>query len=270
MSPERAGVEALVDDLVNEQSELDAVVNGIDGTSWDLPTPAEGWMVRDQISHLAFFDDAATEALVRPDSFSAIAKAAMEQPGDPMEAHLTRGREMSPQELLDWWRTSRTELVNAATAKVPGDKVPWYGPPMGLMSFLSARLMESWAHGRDVADALGVYLPPTDRLRHIAHLGVRTRGFSYLVRGLEPPPGPVHVELSSPSGERWAWDEPGAAGAPEASVRGTALDFCLVVTQRRNVLDTSLEIDGEVARKWLQIAQAFAGPPGRGRSPSKE
>jgi len=135
---------------------------------------------------------------------------------------------------------------------------------MGAMSFVSARLMETWAHGQDVADALGVIRIATNRLRHIAHLGVRARPFSYVVRGLTMPTDQVSVELTSPSGELWAWD---TESDPPDQVRGPALDFCLVVTQRRNIVDTELEVKGRAANEWLGIAQAFAGPPGPGRPP---
>jgi uncharacterized protein (TIGR03084 family) len=134
---------------------------------------------------------------------------------------------------------------------------------MGALSFVSARLMETWAHGQDVADALDQRRLPTDRLRHIAHLGVRTRSFSYIVRGLEPPSSSVRVALTSPTGESWQWEDPGDG---LASVQGPALDFCLVVTQRRNIADTALVVEGEGAHEWMSIAQAFAGTPGPGRA----
>jgi uncharacterized protein (TIGR03084 family) len=134
---------------------------------------------------------------------------------------------------------------------------------MGALSFVSARLMETWAHGQDVADALGAIRVPTARLRHIAHLGVRARPFSYVVRGLEVPADAVSVGLVGPSGERWEWD----GGSPSQLVEGSALDFCLVVTQRRHLSDTTLTVHGSLAKEWLAIAQAFAGPPGGGRPP---
>jgi uncharacterized protein (TIGR03084 family) len=135
---------------------------------------------------------------------------------------------------------------------------------MGALSFVSARLMETWAHGQDVADALGLVRVPTDRLRHVAHLGVQARPFSYLVRSRDVPSSPVRVELTGPSGQRWEWGADDAADV----VRGSALDFCLVVTQRRNVVDTVLSVQGDGAVEWLAIAQAFAGPPGPGRPPA--
>ncbi len=123
--------------------------------------------------------------------------------------------------------------------------------------------METWAHGQDVADALGVTREPTARLRHVAHLGVRALPYSYTVWGREVPAAPVRVELTAPDGGLWTWGPEGAADR----VTGPALDFCLLVTQRRHRADTAVAATGAVAQEWLEIAQAFAGPPGPGREP---
>jgi len=133
------------------------------------------------------------------------------------------------------------------------------------MSFLSARLMETWLHGHDVTDALGLERRETDRVRHILVLGVRTRAFSYALRGLPAPATPVRVELRLPSGASW---QDGAAAAPDRIV-GPAADFCRVVTHRRHVDDTALGVVGPAAREWMLIAQAFAGPPAPGRRPGQ-
>ncbi|MEO7556235.1 MAG: maleylpyruvate isomerase family mycothiol-dependent enzyme, partial [Acidimicrobiales bacterium] len=140
--------------------------------------------------------------------------------------------------------------------------LPWYGPPMSVRSFATARLMETWAHGQDILDGLTAAgapaeRPPTDRLRHLCRLGWSTRLWSYAVRGAEPPIESVRVELTLPSGTPWN------AGDDDATsiVRGSAEDFCLVVTQRRNVADTALDVNGDAASSWMAIAQCFAGPP---------
>jgi uncharacterized protein (TIGR03084 family) len=259
----------VLDDLGAEHRDLDALVCVLDEAAWDLETPAPGWAVRDQISHLAFFDEAAVTAMTDPAAFGVLAEAALAG-GDPMQEHLRRGRAMAGVEVLAWWRGSRDAMVSAARSLPPAARIPWFGPPMGALSFASARLMETWAHGQDVSDALGVRRIPTSRLRHIAHLGVRSRPFSYVVRGLEPPVAPVRVALAGPSHESWVWDERDAVtGSPPDVgadvVDGPALDFCLVVTQRRHVADTDLVVEGAAAREWMAIAQAFAGPPGPGR-----
>jgi uncharacterized protein (TIGR03084 family) len=264
MAPAPTTLPGLLEELEAEHVDLERLVVGLDEASWGLATPAPDWAVRDQVSHLAFFDDAATQAITDPDTFVVTAEAALARGGDPMEEHLRRGRAMTGQAVLAWWQRARHAMVDAARTLEARDRVPWFGPPMSAMSFVSARLMETWAHGQDVADALGVARVPTTRLRHIAHLGVRARPFSYVVRGLAVPEGGVRVELTSPSGERWAWD---ADDAGSAVVSGPALDFCLVVTQRRHVSDTALTVQGPAAEEWLAIAQAFAGPPGPGRLP---
>jgi len=143
--------------------------------------------------------------------------------------------------------------------------VPWYGPPMSAASKITARLMETWAHGQDVADALGRTRVATDRLRHVAHIGVGARPFSYAINGRELPADPVRVELIGPSGDQWTWGDPDAANV----VRGSALDFCLVITQRRHRDDTDVVAEGPLADEWLAIGQAFAGPPGTGRQPGQ-
>jgi uncharacterized protein (TIGR03084 family) len=219
--------------------------------------------VRDQISHLAYFDGTALLAATDPDAFAVHLTAALDDLTAAMDEPVRRGREMAPDELLGWWRSGRAALLDALRGLDPSARLPWYGPPMAARSFATARLMETWAHGQDVVDALGAHRPATDRLRHIAHIGVRTRGFSYAVRNLSAPDGEVRVELTPPAGgEPWTWGEPS-----DDVVRGPALDFCLVVTQRRHLDDTALEIDGPLARGWMEIAQAFAGPPGPGRAP---
>jgi uncharacterized protein (TIGR03084 family) len=258
----------LLADLDDEYADCRGLVSTLapGGPEWDRLTPAEGWAVRDQLSHLAYFDDAGRLALVDPDEFSLMVEQAMAVGGDPMEAHLVRGRSMAGDALLAWWDQAHAGMMGALAGADPTTRVPWFGPPMGVLSFVSARLMETWAHGLDVADALGVRREPTERLRHVAHLGVRARPFSYLVRGRDLPPGRIDVELRSPEGASWTWTV-GAAddGGSVSTVEGSALDFCLVVTQRRNVADTGLLISGKPATDWMSVAQAFAGPPGPGR-----
>lgn len=253
-------------DLVAECLALDGVVATLETEAWSTPTPSPGWTVADQIGHLAAVDWMGARAISSPEEFVAEAKALMKQVietgGDSFM--LEEPRAMSPAQLLDWWREGRQELIDASMSLDSDSRLPWYGPPMGAQSFLTARLMETWAHGRDVADALSVVIDPSPRLRHIAHLGVITRPFAYKNRGLEPPDGDIRIELTGPGDTISAW---GATSADEA-VRGPMEDFCLVVTQRRNVADTRLELTGDLATDWMSVAQAFAGPPTDGPGPT--
>jgi len=252
-------------DLDAEQRALDALVAPLAPPRWATPTPSEGWAVRDQIAHLAHFDEAATLAVTDPEGFArAVADALQDFPGYEAR-YLERGRALAPADLLASWRAARRRLAAAVATLEPKSRVAWYGPPMSAMSFLSARLMETWLHGHDVTDALGLERRETDRVRHILVLGVRTRAFAYALRGLPAPTAPVRVELVLPSGARW---EDGEAGA-ENRIAGAAVDFCRVVTHRRHVDDTALVLEGPAAREWMLVAQAFAGPPAPGRKPGQ-
>ncbi len=255
-------MDPICDDLLAEHADLDALVAGLDEDGWDVPTPAPGWAVRDQISHLWFFDQRALLALTDPVAFAEDARALLAS--GSTEASVVPGRSMSGRDLLDAWRRDRSALVETARGVDASVRVPWYGPAMGARSFVTARLMETWAHGQDVADALGAQREPTARLRHVAHIGVRARPFSYAVNGREMPDAEVFVSLNAPDGDVWKWGVPGGD-----AVVGPALDFCLVVTQRRHPADTALEVRGPAAEEWISIAQAFAGPPGGGREPGR-
>ncbi len=166
-------------------------------------------------------------------------------------------------ELLAWFVRARRELIEGYRAVDPDVRLPWYGPGMGPASSVTARIMETWAHGQDIADALGVTRPVTNRLRHVAHLGVRSLPYSYRVNGLDVPSEPIRVEVAAPDGDTWTWGPDAAADR----VTGDALEFCLVVTQRRHLSDTALAVSGPVAEQWIGIAQAFAGAAGTGRKP---
>ena len=262
-------VGSVIADLVAEQQALDAVVAKLDDAQWELSTPSPRWAVRDQIGHLAFFDETAALAITDPngfaahrESFTAAAFASAEAADD---ATLGATRAMSAPTLLAHWRAQRAALEAAASTCAEDARIEWYGPSMGAKSFLTARLMEAWAHGQDICDAVGAERSPTDRLRHIAQLGYITRPWTYVNRGLPVPDGEVHVALTAPSGATWTWGPDQA----EATVTGTALDFCLVTAQRRNVADVDLVIDGEIAVDWLSKAQLFAGPPSDPPSPRR-
>lgn len=256
----------LLVDLQAEHDDLVAAMAGISEAAWDAPTPAPGWSVRDQISHLAYFDGVTVVALTDTEAFNAVLKQASEAGlGGFVEQVNEQGRGKSGAEMLAWLARERGALVDQLRRLDPGAKVPWFGPSMAAASKATARIMETWAHGQDVVDGLGLNRPPTDRLEHVCHIGVRALPNSYRANKRDVPEVSVRVELAGPSGQQWEWGEPDAAD----SVRGDASDFCLVVTQRRHPADTGLVITGPVATEWMSIAQAFAGPPGVGREPGQ-
>jgi uncharacterized protein (TIGR03084 family) len=246
-------------DLRAEGNALDAVVAGLDDAGWRRPTPAAGWTIAHQIAHLAWTDDQAMRAATDPDGFAHWVAGVQELTlvDDAAEA----GAATAPGSLLDRWRTGRAALTERLAALPDGTRLPWFGPPMSVASMATARLMETWAHGLDVTDALGRPPSVSARLRHVAHLGVRTRDFAFGQHGLQAPAEPFRVELTAPDGALWAWGPEDAA----QRVTGPALDFCLRVTQRRHRADLVLRAVGPDADRWLDLAQAFAGNPGSGR-----
>ncbi len=251
----------LASDLAAEAEAITSMLAGRPDDDWNLPTPADGWLVRDQIAHLAYFDETALMAVVNPDQFRSDAAVLMSEGMGFPDRLVVEHRGLPIAELRSWFSRARLDLIGGTRDGDPKQRVSWYGPSMSLASCLTARLMETWAHGQDIADALGIVRGPSSSLRHVAHIGIGARAYSFAARGLLIPEVPIRVEVAGPDGATWTWGPPEAADR----VTGSALEFCLVVTQRRHRHETDLEITGAAAEEWISIAQAFAGPPGPGR-----
>jgi uncharacterized protein (TIGR03084 family) len=256
-------IASLVGDLVAESGELRAVLEPLPAGDWARLTPAVGWTILDQVTHLAYFDDATRLSITDPARFQAEAGQLTADGQDFPDRIAAQFHDTAPPEALAWFAGSRDRLAATFREADPATRLPWYGPAMSPASSVTARLMETWAHGQDVLDTIGIARVPTDRLRHVADLGIRARRYSYAVNGLTVPADPIRVELAAPDGQSWTW---GPAGARDR-VAGDAVDFCLVVTQRRHRDDTRLDVRGPVAAQWIGIAQAFAGAAGPGRPP---
>ena len=224
-------------DLRHEQQDLDEIVTLLDDLQWAVPTSSVPWTVADQIGPLAYFDNAASLAITNPTAFAEDVNrfwTATSDAGTVDDLSLGEYRGLTAAQLLESWRSGRRLLLEAAATLTDDMRVNWYGPSMGAKSFLIARLMETWAHGQDIVDAVGVCRAASDRLGHISRLGFITRSWSYTNRGLEAPAVPIRANLTSPSGESWSY---GPDDATE-SVTGSAADFCLVVTSA--VMSTTL------------------------------
>lgn len=260
-----ADLPALADDLALESASLCALLDELTGADWDRATPAPGWSIADQVVHLAYFDDMAVLGARDRSAFERQRDAApvVDEHGDRITERVAKRYRGTPATEIDaWFRRSRAELDSVYRVADPSLRVPWYGPDMSAAAMLTARIMETWAHGHDVADALGAEWPVTAALRQVAHLCVRAVPHSFRAHGRPAPEVAVRVELVGPDGEVWEW---GPADAVDR-VSGPAVDLCLVATQRCHRADTMLVATGPVATEWLAIAQAYAGPPGPGRS----
>jgi uncharacterized protein (TIGR03084 family) len=249
---------ALLADLAAEAMVVHAMIADINPEQWDWQTPG-GWSIRDQISHLAFFDEAALSALTTPERFRVDADVLRALGPSVPDMIADRYHALGPTELQTWLRTARANLMQGLAASDGDRQVPWYGPDMTARVAATARLVETWAHGQDIADILGVTRVATDRLRHIAHLGASTIG---VTRPWRDPmrDATVRVDLAAPGGDRWIWGTDAAADV----ITGPALDFCLVLTQRRRVADTALRVDGSAASDWLGATWTAAGITGLG------
>jgi uncharacterized protein (TIGR03084 family) len=264
--------EGVLADLTSEGDLLRAAVAGLDDGSeggWATPTPAEGWTIATQVAHLLWTDEVAALAANAhtpegKEAWDEVVLQAIEDPtGFVDKSALEIAGSTAPADLLARWDAARSALGEALRAVPEGQKMPWFGPPMSPTSMATARFMETWAHALDVYETLDVAPAVTDRIKHVAHLGVRTRNYSFVNNGLEAPAEEFRVQLVSPSGATWTWGPEDAT----QSVTGSAYDFCQLVTQRINRADTDLVATGADADRWLDIAQCFAGPTGEGRAP---
>lgn len=250
-------------DLAGEQRELATLLETLTPPQWRMRMPFLDWSAWDELAHLAFFDEAALLALRDAPEFEAHAAERTRQD----LSNVVSGRDgyagMSGPQLLRHWHAVHAHLVAQLSARAPDSRLPWYGAAMSARSFATARLMEVWAHGQDVWDALRMHRPGSARLQHICHLGCATFHWAFKNRGLSLPARRPQVMLQAPCGSVWTWGDAQAG----ASITGPAQDFCLVVTQRRHVDDTALACHGEAARAWMLIAQCFAGPPANGPAP---
>ena len=248
-----------VEDFGAESEALYRVLEPLDDVDLAQPTLFKAWTFDDVLQHLHIWNKAAQKAVQDPDAFTAmLAELMQDLQQDSMRAWESRMLDgMTGRPLLQAWRDGCNELCTVFAELDPKTRLRWAGPDMSARSSITARQMETWAHGQAVFDQLGVERRDQDRIRNIAVLGVNTYGWAFKNRGLDiPQPAPV-VRLTSPSGDRWEWN---THDGPDL-VEGSAVEFCQVVTQTRNIADTSLRVAGDNATAWMKIAQCFAGPP---------
>jgi uncharacterized protein (TIGR03084 family) len=252
-------------DLIAEGEALDQIVASLDTAQWDRPTPAPGWTIRHQVAHLAGIASIAKLAASDPDLFVKVTAGASDNFDGAVHGLLAPYLALSTQELLARWRSEQGGAAAALSTLPPDQVIPWVVRAIPAQVLACAGIMELFAHGQDIADALGIRREYTDRLRHLAWFGARNGDFGYQARGLTPPGVPFRFELTAPSGAQWAF---GPADA-ENRISGPGVDFCLLVTRRRHRDDLALRAAGEEANRWMDIAQAYRGSPGEGRKPGQ-
>lgn len=247
-------------DFRAEADALRTLLVTLPDADWARPTLFKRWTINDIVQHLHAGDLMAAASVAGEDPFRQMrAEIQAARHSGLTRVEETRQRLGNPTgtRLLALWYVTMADLCDKLSAMPPDTRLKWAGPDMGVRMFTTARQMETWAHGQAIYDLMGVERQPTDRLRNIAEIGARTYGWTFANRGI-PVPGPApYVRLVRPAGVIWEWNDP----SPDNIVEGSALEFCQVVTQVRNVADTALKVTGEPARIWMSWAQCFAGPP---------
>lgn len=238
-------------------AECEALNDALDHvTDWEAATQFKGWTVNDVLVHLHYWNVMADKSAVDPDTFAIMIGKVMQNLGGgglrPVEnAEITvRGAE-----LRATWIANARDMAARWSEFDPKLRVKWAGPDMSARSSITARQMETWAHGMEVFDLLGLSRDDTDRIKNVVVLGVNTFGWSHKVQGLTLPEQLPRVRLTAPSGALWEW------GNGADLIEGPAVDFAAVVTQTRSFADTALKTTGDDARRWMETAQCFAGPP---------
>ena len=247
-------------DFQAEAHELQTLLTSLDDTDWQRATLFKGWTVNDIVQHLHDSDLMAAASVAGPEPFTRLRaeiQALRDSGMSRLQATRHRLGDLTGRHLLERWYAQMNDLCDRISALPQDARLTWYGPDMGVRMFATARQMETWAHGQAIYDLIGAPRQPADRLRNIAEIGVRTYAWTFVNRAIPVPEPRPYVRLTAPSGAFWEWNDPSSA----SSVEGSALDFCQVVTQVRNVSDTALNTTGEPARSWMSLAQCFAGPP---------
>jgi uncharacterized protein (TIGR03084 family) len=258
----------VIADLVADAEDIDRMVAGLTESQWTLPTPAEGWTVAHQVGHLAFVFRIAGLAAGNPEAFNALTQrigAGFGAFDKAVNAALEEYLVLSREALLARWRAERDAGVAALAAVPDGTLVPWLVRPIPASVLCAAGMTELFAHGQDIADALGVERQHTDRIKRIVGFVVHTWEFGYQSNDLTPPAEQFRFEVTAPSGAQWVF---GPAGATQ-SIRGSAVDLCLLAARRRHHIDLGLVATGADAQAWLELAQAYRGPAGKGRAPGQ-
>ena len=237
-------------DLLEEGAEFKALLDTLTNTDWESPTPFKNWTINQVVQHLHGTDKMAVLSLKSREEFESTVK-------DRKALSANMNPTLTGQDLLNEWWSYFQEMCELLGTSDPKKRLAWFGPDMGAMMFTTARQMETWSHGQDIYDLKKQQRKNGERLKNIVVIGVRTYGWSFANRKMEPPGAAPYVKLTSPSGEIWAFNEP----STDNYVEGDAAEFCHVVTQGRNIADVNLNFVGEPARQWMAIAQCFAGPP---------
>jgi uncharacterized protein (TIGR03084 family) len=246
-------------DFLEESEALSALLAPLSGVDFETPTQFKGWTINNILRHLHVWNIAADLSLTDEAAFSGFMASMVAgiRGGKLPDFEAAYLGNISGQKLRETWAETFENVAQHFGDADPKSRLKWVGPDMSAISSITARLMETWSHAQAIYDVLGVARIDADRVGNIVRLGVNTYGFTWKNRRQEPPGPMPQLKLTAASGASWEYGEPSDSGV----ITGSATEFCQVVTQCRNIADTSLDVTGEVAHQWMAVAQCFAGPP---------
>ncbi len=253
----------MLEQAIHFKEESDALYKlliNADKNSFKLKTQFKSWTINDVLYHLHVWNIAALLSLKNENEFKEFMQNFMEavkSGNSAREYEKILSDNAEGLDLLNLWKETYEKISNEFAKSDPKKRVKWAGPDMSVRSSITARHMETWAHGQEIFDQLGFERIDTDRIKNIVVIGVNTFGWTYMNRNLSIPEKMPKLSLLSPSNELWEWNEDNE----EDMISGSATEFSQVVTQVRNINDTSLKVSGKIANEWMSIAQCFAGPP---------
>ena len=256
-------MEEVISAIRNEVKTLNNLMISLNSEQWQSPTKFKDWTPEIIISHLYYFDLMTIYSLNKPGKFDEEAKflfstyVEITQSLPRAQKVLERLKTSNYQELMEGWLVANNLMCEVFEKTDPKTRCRWFGPDMGARMFMTARYMETWSHSQAIYDLISIQRDYSDDIKNIANIGVKTFEWTYINRKLEVPKSKPYIQLIAPSGQQWEWNE----HMTDNSVIGLASDFCHVVTQNRNIVDTNLEVKGEIAKHWMSIAQCFAGDP---------
>ena len=244
-------VREILSDLVAEEQSLDQFLQRINPRDWKRTKVWHGWTVQEVVSHLASTEEYAFDALSA--GGGRLKELATFGSMDALNAAgIKPGDGMRPQDVIERWRGARAKDVEELSRLEAADRVPWFHGDMSARSFATARLMESWAHGLDLYEAVDAEVEDTPRIRHIAWLAWRSLPHVFREAG-EDYPTEVRVELMAPGYAKWVF-------GPEDSdnvIKGQAGEWCRVAVGRLNLEDAgTLKAQGPLAERALELVRA--------------
>jgi len=243
-------------DFREESEALYALLAPLSESELQTKTAFKGWTLNDVVGHLFIWNQAAELTLRDSEAFKKFFKEVISS-GSLRAFEQKKLSSLHGQALVKAWREQFLAMSELYGKADPSHRVKWAGPDMTVRSKITARLMETWAHGQEIYDQLGQIRKCEDRIQNIVILGVNTFGWTYKVSGLKVPGAMPYLRLESPSGQLWTFGEP----STDECIEGMAEEFCQVVTQTRNIADTDLKVVGPTAQDWMSRAQCFAGGP---------